>query len=355
MGASESVAARDRHAAVRANALRSTDLATLGRIAAASASRTDVHAAASEVLDLLGRLVPFVGASISMWNPINERHDTVAHQAYPQRLIRHLDTWFIAHDPVFTLMHRPDAVPMRWRDMPFDYRTSYTATEFLLSLGYREGVTTCLFSPDGRYTGSLHVSCEDADQPADSVMDAFVFMQSSLAPLLDQLRTPRWIAEAAGPDAEAVIVSPHGRVLRVPGTAPLQVLQAGGPVIEAVLQARAAGRAPSGAAFWWRDGERRSYQVRVEALDESAVLVVCAGGQPSYGLSDRELQVLTLVHAGWPNPRIAEELGLAVKTVARHVENILAKLGVGSRAAAAARAGMEGLLRLPANPQDRGR
>jgi DNA-binding NarL/FixJ family response regulator len=54
------------------------------------------------------------------------------------------------------------------------------------------------------------------------------------------------------------------------------------------------------------------------------------------GLSGRELEVLRLVAAGRTNPEIASALVLSEKTVARHLSNIFAKLGVSSRTAAAA-------------------
>jgi ATP/maltotriose-dependent transcriptional regulator MalT len=56
------------------------------------------------------------------------------------------------------------------------------------------------------------------------------------------------------------------------------------------------------------------------------------------GLTDREVEVLTLIAAGRSNRAIADELFISTKTVARHVSNIFAKLGVSSRAAATARA-----------------
>lgn len=54
------------------------------------------------------------------------------------------------------------------------------------------------------------------------------------------------------------------------------------------------------------------------------------------GLTAREIQVLRLVSAGKANRAIAAELFLSEKTVARHVSNILTKLGLPSRAAATA-------------------
>ena len=61
------------------------------------------------------------------------------------------------------------------------------------------------------------------------------------------------------------------------------------------------------------------------------------------GLSAREVQVLALVAAGTSNRAIAAELFLSEKTVERHVSNILTKLGVGSRTAAAAYAFEHGI------------
>jgi DNA-binding NarL/FixJ family response regulator len=56
------------------------------------------------------------------------------------------------------------------------------------------------------------------------------------------------------------------------------------------------------------------------------------------GLSEREVEVLKLVAAGFTNPQIASALYISRKTAEHHVSNILAKLGVTSRTEAAAAA-----------------
>jgi DNA-binding NarL/FixJ family response regulator len=61
------------------------------------------------------------------------------------------------------------------------------------------------------------------------------------------------------------------------------------------------------------------------------------------GLTGREAEVLALVATGRTNREIAEELVLSHKTVARHLSNIFAKLGVTSRTQAAAWAYEHGL------------
>jgi DNA-binding NarL/FixJ family response regulator len=66
--------------------------------------------------------------------------------------------------------------------------------------------------------------------------------------------------------------------------------------------------------------------------------------KPVAGLSPRESEVLSLVAEGLSNPEIAERLFLSEHTVKRHVANILAKLDLPSRTAAAAYAVRKGAL-----------
>jgi LuxR family maltose regulon positive regulatory protein len=61
-------------------------------------------------------------------------------------------------------------------------------------------------------------------------------------------------------------------------------------------------------------------------------------------LSERELEVLRRVAAGYSNQEIAQELVLAISTVKKHIGHIYGKLGVGSRTQAVAQAREIGLL-----------
>lgn len=74
-------------------------------------------------------------------------------------------------------------------------------------------------------------------------------------------------------------------------------------------------------------------------------------GEPAGGmLSEREREVLVHVAAGKTNREIAAHLTISHHTVGRHVENIFAKLGVTTRAAATAYAYEHHLLSKPSPP-----
>jgi DNA-binding NarL/FixJ family response regulator len=51
----------------------------------------------------------------------------------------------------------------------------------------------------------------------------------------------------------------------------------------------------------------------------------------AHGLTDREREVVALIAAGKSNREIGAELYISPATAARHVANILAKLGYASR------------------------
>ena len=55
-------------------------------------------------------------------------------------------------------------------------------------------------------------------------------------------------------------------------------------------------------------------------------------------LTGRELEVLVLLAAGMPNPRIAEQLVVTLDTVKKHVSHVLGKLGAANRTEAVTRA-----------------
>jgi ATP/maltotriose-dependent transcriptional regulator MalT len=91
-------------------------------------------------------------------------------------------------------------------------------------------------------------------------------------------------------------------------------------------------------------GERaRAESMLAKLRRTSASLPEEAADTPLGDLSKRELEVLRLVAEGLTNQGIAQRLVLSEHTVNRHVANILRKLGLPSRAAAASLAARHGL------------
>jgi NarL family two-component system response regulator LiaR len=62
-------------------------------------------------------------------------------------------------------------------------------------------------------------------------------------------------------------------------------------------------------------------------------------------LTEREVEVLTLIARGFPNQKIAEDLVITIGTVKGHVSNILNKLHLADRTQAAVYAWQEGIVR----------
>ena len=72
------------------------------------------------------------------------------------------------------------------------------------------------------------------------------------------------------------------------------------------------------------DGDRACARMHATAVD------------PPYGLTPRELEVVTLMTGGLSNDDIGALLGSGGRTVGKHVERILEKVGQSTRAGVAA-------------------
>jgi DNA-binding NarL/FixJ family response regulator len=100
----------------------------------------------------------------------------------------------------------------------------------------------------------------------------------------------------------------------------------------------------------WHDGYALAFEKAIERAfplprtDPGATAPLLAASRPEPGaLSRREREVLALLASGQSNQQIADALFVSRRTVTNHVSSILAKLGVTTRAAAAAHAVRQGL------------
>ncbi|MGH3404495.1 MAG: response regulator transcription factor, partial [Streptosporangiaceae bacterium] len=101
------------------------------------------------------------------------------------------------------------------------------------------------------------------------------------------------------------------------------------------------------ASFFWPLEDGGWYRIRLTAAPGGDTRVEAKLAVLPYRLTARELDVLTLMTAGFSNTEIGTCLVASPRTVSTHVEHILAKLEQPSRTGAAAMAVERGLLRLP--------
>ena len=148
------------------------------------------------------------------------------------------------------------------------------------------------------------------------------------------------LAELAGSHHERLDGSGYHRQTRAAALSPLARILAAADVFQAMTQERA--HRPA------RSVEQAAGVLTAEAragrLDGDAVRAVLeAAGRPSEpvprpragGLTERQIEVLRLVAAGLSNPQIADRLIISRRTAERHVQDVYARIGVSSRAAAA--------------------
>ncbi len=146
-------------------------------------------------------------------------------------------------------------------------------------------------------------------------------------------------------DAAAALVS-RGRIIDLPGRDRPQIVEDGGFLRLLAEFGESDGQRlrllwPAGPDWYRVEVSRHHIAGGVTA---QASLVRAQPTSLPYGLSRRELDVLTRATMGQTNHAIACELFLSPRTVHSHIEHVLRKTGTSSRAEAAALAMRDGLL-----------
>jgi branched-chain amino acid transport system substrate-binding protein len=113
------------------------------------------------------------------------------------------------------------------------------------------------------------------------------------------------------------------------------------------------------AFIWSPDGSRTPCGVTIDVRPVGGGPgIATISGQYNYelpyGLTVRELDVLTILAVGKTNVDIADRLVLSTRTVTTHIDHVMRKMGVFSRTSAAVIAVDEGLIRVPFPGGDEG-
>ncbi|GHH04758.1 helix-turn-helix transcriptional regulator [Streptomyces lanatus] len=307
----------------------------------------DTAAACAEALRELALALPLDMATLLTRDPLTGAHLQLAGIGSTAQASEALAVEFVTTPWYRNVMTRdlPPSISADAEDLPEygpRFREGWFYAERVRPAGFRDGMTGALRHRD-RLVGMVHLYTRrpdaydtDARRLLASVMPAFAALADPAASVAGQLPT----------DAGAALVTPDA-VLELPGRTRPEVLR------EAKLRhlvgvfAGASGLRvrllwPGSGGTWYRVALRRPRPTPGIAPD--AVLIHESPTLPPYGLSPRELEVLTLAAMGWTNRAIAEALFVSPRTVHTHIEHLLRKTGAASRAEATALAVRDGLL-----------
>jgi DNA-binding CsgD family transcriptional regulator len=314
-------------------------IAAAVRIGMLSGER-DIEPACHEALKALNEALPVDAATLIGLDPGNGAHFPVASMAESDRMTREMAEAFV-RTPWYGNVVR-HALPLSISDEPGQsYRRGWFYEEYVHPAGYRDGMTGAL-RHRGRYVGLISLATArpgafdiEARRLLHSIMPALAALTDFAGRVCDLNDLPE--------DAAASLVTEDG-IVDLPDRDRPGVLED-----DAFRRLLAEFNESDGGGLrllWPLD--RQWYSVtlsRQELVTTRAVLVHSHPTRLPYGLSPRELDVLTRAAMGQSNLAIAQNLFLSPRTVHTHIEHILRKTGASSRAEAAVLAVREHVLR----------
>ncbi len=313
-------------------------LAAVTEVARLTATAGDRGERAQTVIGEIAELVDCDAIGLSAWNPFKVGHEHIAQTGYSDHIVSYINDARFLDDVAYRSI-RASHRPHRMIDVPGIEKTDPFISAFGPA-GYSEGVMTCLHATDGRYTGMLYLSTKRHIPASEDAITLLSLAASALAGLTDVTRSLQTIADALLPASAAVVVVADGAIIPLPGWSDGRLLDEGSGIVAEAVQSAARDRGYA-SFMWFEAGELQ----RVIAARVGSTPHMVVGAAPtSCVLTIRELEVLTALATGATNPEIAERLVVSRHTVSRHIEHILEKLGVGTRAAASSLAVREGLI-----------
>ncbi|QLH26615.1 LuxR C-terminal-related transcriptional regulator [Streptomyces sp. Rer75] len=306
----------------------------------------DRTSACGQALREVAHALPFDAATMLSIDPLTGSHVQVAGIGYTAEDSEALATEFTTTRWYRNVVRQelPPSISGDADDPGQRFRQGWFYAERVRPAGIRDGVTGAL-RHHGRLIGLVHLAAESPeayDTDARRLLASVIPALSALADPVAQACDPHALA----PEDAASLVTEAG-VIDLPGRARPRVLR--DEEFRALLDAFTALRGQRLRLLW--PVEDAWYRITLHrhpggpAVAPGAVLVHEASTELPYGLSPRELEVLTRAATGQTNQAIARALFLSPRTVHSHVEHLLRKTGCGSRAEATALAVRDGLLR----------
>jgi DNA-binding CsgD family transcriptional regulator len=320
----------------------------MAEIAASGGSLTD---RAQWMLESLRRVTPFDAAWVALADPLNGSYRSLVAVDLDEGTHRYLSGPQMADD-VQTNRHRP---PLSPSDLPYPAENLATWGECLIPAGFHEALAAGLFTADRRHVGFLALLSESARPTTSAVRRQLHQLTPILASGIDPFRSLAVSARVLEGAYAGAALCRDGTLRPLPGLAGDGLLVEGSPVTALSRAYLADGQVYT--SFLWPRGNPSApaEHLRVTVLASPAEAPVGLLGAIALaptpdvgGLTPRELVVLGLVIEGLSNQQIGHALAVTPRTVATHLEHVLAKLDAPTRTLAAVRAERRGLYVPPA-------
>ncbi|MGY1640118.1 response regulator transcription factor [Geodermatophilus sp. SYSU D00703] len=304
---------------------------------------------AREMVDRLRLLVPFDAAWLAVADPMRTSYTCAASTDLDEHTLQYLSGPRMAQDIEVTHTDR-GRPPLSPSDLPYPAADLPTWAECFIPAGFHEALGVVLFDRGGRHVGHLALLFRSKEPPSLVMRRRLHRLTPVLATGSDPLRSLAAAARVVRGATAGVVLCRDDGPRPLPGLHGDALLAPGSPVLTVARSHIDDGQVF--ASFLWPRGGRHAPDghVRVTVLASpgeapASVLgtVVLSPVTDLRGLTPRELEVLGLLIDGCSNQQIARALVVAARTVAAHLEHILAKFDAPTRTLAAVRAEREGL------------
>ncbi|MGZ4508918.1 MAG: response regulator transcription factor [Blastococcus sp.] len=302
-----------------------------------------------QALAVVHRIVPFDSAWLALVDPRHPDYTTLADAdlAESTRAFLGGPTHARELELAGTTRSKPPQSPS---DLPFPAEELQSWAECLIPAGYHEGLAVALCGPGGRHIGFLAVLSEGTAPPPPEMRRRLGRLIPMVGRAVDPLHSLAAAAQLVQRAIAGVVVRADGGMDPLPGMGGHELLVPGSPALAVARAELDAGLLHR--SFLWPMGGRHAPggHARITVLARAQDLPVRIVGiaivsHPGdlHGLTARELEVLGLIVEGRSNRQISRTLVVSQRTVAAHVEHILAKLSAPTRTHAAVRAERAGL------------
>jgi DNA-binding CsgD family transcriptional regulator len=293
-----------------------------------------------QLLGLLHRAIGFDAAWIGLLDPERRAHDVLVDRGHDARVRSYLATPAVLAEMEHVGVEHWRQGPVRLHESLARVGSSPGWDEYLGPAGLEDSLSLGLFHPDGRYLGILALHTATSSQLDEASRDLLGTLGPTIAAAVDPLRSLSTVAGLVGRAIAGVVLTRQGNALPLPGLPSHALLRTGSSLLSAAAT-ELDHHAHASFLFHNRGRAGPELQIKVTALSCPpdlpeyllAVALISPAGE-TFGLTRRELEILGLLVEGWPNARIAAALFVSQSTVTTHVEHILAKLRVPTRAAA---------------------